>query len=59
MRLTSVHAVHHMIALVRAARAAVMEGRYAAFRAAFLERYHSGETLTPSSGGTSAAQPRP
>jgi queuine tRNA-ribosyltransferase len=48
MRLASIHAVHHMVQLVRRARVAVVEGRYAAFRAAFLERYRSGETLAPS-----------
>lgn len=47
MRLASIHAVHHMVRLVRRARAAIEEGRYAAFRAAFLERYRSGETLAP------------
>ncbi len=53
MRLASIHAVHHMIALVRRARAAVLAGDYAAFRREFLERYHSGETLaraTPAAG---------
>ncbi len=45
MRLASLHAVHHMVALARRARAAALAGRYAAFRAEFLERYHSGETL--------------
>ncbi len=45
MRLASVHAVHQLRALVRDARAAIVEGRFAAFRAAFLERFHSGETL--------------
>jgi queuine tRNA-ribosyltransferase len=45
MRLASIHAVHHMRALVRAAREAILEHRYAAFRAAFLEKFHSGETL--------------
>jgi queuine tRNA-ribosyltransferase len=57
MRLASVHAVHHMIGLVRRARAAVADGRFAAFRAAFLERFHSGETLAPPRGGTSADEP--
>ncbi len=47
MRLASLHAVHQMVALARAARAAVIEGRYAAFRAAFLERFRSGATLAP------------
>ena len=50
MRLASIHAVHHMVALVRRARAAVFAGRYAAFRAEFLERYHSGETLVREPG---------
>ena len=45
MRLASVHAVHQIRALVRDARAAILQGRYAAFRAAFLEKFHSGETL--------------
>jgi queuine tRNA-ribosyltransferase len=45
MRLASVHAVHQLVALVRAARAAILEHRYTAFRAAFLEKFHSGETL--------------
>ena len=47
MRLASVHAVHHMLNLMRNARAAIRAGRYAAFRAEFLERYQSGETLLP------------
>ncbi|MFM8558037.1 MAG: tRNA guanosine(34) transglycosylase Tgt [bacterium] len=47
MRLASVHAVHHMISLVRRARRAVLEGRYAAFRADFLERFASRDTLAP------------
>ena len=47
MRLASIHAVHHMVQLVRRARSAVVAGEYAAFRAAFLERYRSGETLAP------------
>jgi queuine tRNA-ribosyltransferase len=45
MRLASVHAVHHMIRLARQAREAVLQGRFRAFRAAFLERFRSGETL--------------
>ena len=45
MRLASIHAVHQVRALVRAARQAILEHRYAAFRAAFLEKFHSGETL--------------
>ena len=57
MRLCSLHAVHHMIGLARRARAAVLEGRYAAFREEFLSRYHSGATLArdsdpiPGTGG--------
>jgi queuine tRNA-ribosyltransferase len=45
MRLASVHAVHQMVSLVRQARRAILEDRFAAFRAAFLERFHSNETL--------------
>ena len=45
MRLASVHAVHHMISLVRRARAAVLKGRFAAFRSQFLEKFASRETL--------------
>jgi queuine tRNA-ribosyltransferase len=45
MRLASLHAVHHMVQLARAARAAVREGRYRAFLADFLERFRSRETL--------------
>jgi queuine tRNA-ribosyltransferase len=48
MRLASLHAVHQMISVARRARAAVLEGRDAAFRRAFLEAFHSGESLTPS-----------
>ncbi|MBI3540225.1 MAG: tRNA guanosine(34) transglycosylase Tgt, partial [Candidatus Eisenbacteria bacterium] len=48
MRLASVHAVHHMVRLARAARAAVQQGRYTAFLAAFLERFRSRETLAAS-----------
>ena len=50
MRLASVHAVHHMVGVARRARQAVEEGRYAAFRAAFVEKFRSGETLVPSAG---------
>jgi queuine tRNA-ribosyltransferase len=45
MRLASIHAVHQMIRLARDARQAVIDGRFAAFRAAFLDRFRSGETL--------------
>ena len=45
MRLTSVHAVHHMVSLVRRARTAILERRYAAFRTQFLQQFASGETL--------------
>ena len=47
MRLASIHAVHHMVGLARAARRAVLERRYAAFRAETVERFHSGDTLVP------------
>ena len=52
MRLASLHAVHQMVSLARAARAAVFEGRYAAFRAAFLEKFQSRATLAPVTGGS-------
>jgi len=45
MRLASVHAIHHMVALVRRARAAVLGNRFAAFRREFLSQFTSGETL--------------
>jgi queuine tRNA-ribosyltransferase len=45
MRLASLHAVHHMVRLARAARAAVVEGRYAAYRADFLAAFKSRATL--------------
>ena len=47
MRLASLHAVHHMMRLLQRARAAIVEQRYAAFRADFLECFQSGETLAP------------
>ena len=49
MRLASVHAIHHMVSLARRARAAIADGRYDAFRAAFLEKFHSNETLVRAS----------
>jgi queuine tRNA-ribosyltransferase len=51
MRLASLHAVHHMIRLVRDARAAIVAGRFAAFRREVLDRFHSGETLAPAAAG--------
>jgi queuine tRNA-ribosyltransferase len=47
MRLASVHAIHQMCSLVREARRAVVENRFAAFRSTFLEKFHSRETLAP------------
>ena len=47
MRLASIHAVHHMVSLTRRARAAIVTGRLAEFRAEFLERYRSGATHAP------------
>lgn len=47
MRLASRHAVHHMVTLARRAREAVRAGRFAAFRAAFVEKFRSGATLAP------------
>jgi queuine tRNA-ribosyltransferase len=52
MRLASIHAVHGMVRLVREARAAIVAGRYAAFREQTWNTYHSGDTLMPSLGGT-------
>jgi queuine tRNA-ribosyltransferase len=51
MRLASIHAVHHMVQLVRGARAAIVAGRYAAFRDETWNTYHSGDTLVPTLGG--------
>jgi queuine tRNA-ribosyltransferase len=51
MRLASIHAVHAMVRLVRDARAAIVAGRYAAFRDQTWNTYHSGDTLMPSLGG--------
>jgi queuine tRNA-ribosyltransferase len=51
MRLASIHAVHAMVRLVRDARAAIVAGRYAAFREETWNTYHSGDTLMPSLGG--------
>ena len=50
MRLASIHAVHQMVGLARAARVAVVEGRYAAFRTAFLEKFRSRATLAAAAG---------
>ncbi|MFI5370884.1 MAG: tRNA guanosine(34) transglycosylase Tgt [Candidatus Eisenbacteria bacterium] len=47
-RLASLHAVHHMVRLTRVAREAIRAGRFTAFRREFIERFRSGETLTPS-----------
>ena len=57
MRLASLHAVHHMVSLARASRAAVLDGRYAAFRAAFLDKFRSRATLAPATGGTGVDEP--
>jgi queuine tRNA-ribosyltransferase len=56
MRLASVHAVHHMVSLVRRARAAVVAGRYAQFREDCLERFASGETLARGGAATHASR---
>jgi hypothetical protein len=47
------------VGLVRRAREAVQAGRYAAFRAEFLERYHSGETLARESDRTAGTKAEP
>jgi queuine/archaeosine tRNA-ribosyltransferase len=36
-----------MIRLVQRTRAAIVEGKFARFRADFLERFQSGDTLAP------------
>jgi queuine tRNA-ribosyltransferase len=50
MRLASVHAVHQMIQLARRARESVRAGSFAAFRAAAIARFQSGEHLAPAQG---------
>ena len=55
MRLASIHAVHHMVGLARAARAAIVAGRYTAWRDRTWNTYHSGDTLVPSPGGGAGA----
>ncbi|NOT32600.1 MAG: tRNA guanosine(34) transglycosylase Tgt [Candidatus Eisenbacteria bacterium] len=44
-RLASLHAVHQMVQLALEAREAILAGRFAAFRAQYLERFRSGDTL--------------
>jgi queuine tRNA-ribosyltransferase len=43
MRLASLHSVHFLVRLLAQARTAMVEGRFAAWRKAFHERYGSGE----------------
>jgi queuine tRNA-ribosyltransferase len=57
MRLASLHAVHQMVRLTRDARAAIVAGRFDAFRAEFLERFRSGETLAPALEPDSLGRP--
>ncbi len=47
MRLASIHAVHHMLQLVRRAREAILAGCFAAFRKQSLEAFRSGDTIVP------------
>jgi queuine tRNA-ribosyltransferase len=47
MRLASLHSLAFLDRLMRRARAAIIEGRFAAFRRAFVETYTSGEGLIP------------
>ena len=56
MRLASIHAVHHMVQLVRRAREAVLGGRFAAFRDQVLKAFTSGDTIVPALPG-GAGQP--
>jgi queuine tRNA-ribosyltransferase len=52
MRLASVHAVTQMIRLARDARRAVLNGSFRAFRAGFLDKFRSGDTLVRSGAGS-------
>jgi len=47
MRLASLHSVHFLLALMRRARAAILSGRFAAWRRETLELYRSGEAAEP------------
>jgi queuine tRNA-ribosyltransferase len=58
MRLASLHAVSHMVRLARAARTAILEGRFHAFRVEVVERFQSGERLAPVSGRQPAGRDR-
>ncbi len=46
LRLGTIHNVHFMLTLMRAIRAALDEGRFGAFRAAFLEEYRISNQVT-------------
>jgi queuine tRNA-ribosyltransferase len=47
MRLASLHSVHFLLHVLRETRAAIVAGRFAAWRRGFLDRYTSGEALEP------------
>ncbi|HKA24543.1 MAG TPA: tRNA guanosine(34) transglycosylase Tgt [Candidatus Eisenbacteria bacterium] len=47
MRLASLHSVHFLLATMREARSALVEGRFAAWRKSFHERYESGRGMEP------------
>ena len=48
LHLATVHNVRFMIRLMAEIRQHIAAGTFTAFRADFLARYHSGETLSPS-----------
>jgi queuine tRNA-ribosyltransferase len=47
MRLLSLHNVHFLVALMRTARAAILEGTFDGWSRDWLQRYHSSRSLAP------------
>jgi queuine tRNA-ribosyltransferase len=47
LRLLSIHNVHFLVSLMRAARAAIVEGTFDAWSRSWLDRYHSRPVPTP------------
>jgi tRNA-guanine family transglycosylase len=47
LRLLSIHNVHFLVSLMRAARAAIAEGTFDAWSRSWLDRYHSRPVPTP------------
>jgi queuine tRNA-ribosyltransferase len=50
MRLASLHSVHFLLATMREARRALVEGRFPQWRKFFHERYESGRGMEPPAG---------